>query len=110
MMRHPPPEYAPVLHKLIHEYRLRSLVIFASWGDPIDFTSHITPWIIQASTIPCIFRLFGRPMICDALRNALAEVEDIEAVEVSVDMDPPLAVYSPLYLRSVVVRRVSTTA
>ncbi|KAJ7260403.1 hypothetical protein B0H12DRAFT_1069836 [Mycena haematopus] len=93
-----PSPYAPVLQQLQHDFRLRSLTISSSWeDDPTAFTTQIAPWAIhQASVFESDFRLFGRAEVLDALKNALTEVGDVEAVEEFTVADPfdhPFAIF-----------------
>ncbi|KAJ7200042.1 hypothetical protein B0H12DRAFT_1244528 [Mycena haematopus] len=104
-----PSPYAPVLQQLQHDFRLRSLTISSSWeDDPTAFTTQIAPWAIhQASVFESDFRLFGRAEVLDALKNALTEVGDVEAVEefTVADPDHPFAIFPYSRTISLVVRR-----
>ena len=104
-------QYASVLHQLLHNYHLQRLVISVAMVDPTEFTAHIIPWVMQASAVTCEFVLFGPRRIVDAVKNALAKVEDSDAMERTMDidlMDHPFNFLYPKEL-SLVVRRVSTT-
>ncbi|KAJ7209829.1 hypothetical protein B0H12DRAFT_1233883 [Mycena haematopus] len=102
--------YAPVFQQLRHDYRLRSLTMYtSSVDDPKDFTAHIVPWVVeQASISECEIRLFGKADILDALRNALTEVGDVDAVDEFMDtdhFDHPFAIFPYSRMISLVLRQ-----